>query len=78
MKRALITGGQQGIGLGIARALHGAGFQIALTAELPLGAGPAIRPRVPLLRFALLASLVPLSSASPSASARAAARKRAA
>ena len=40
MKRALITGGQQGIGLGIARALHGAGFEIALTAELPPDAGP--------------------------------------
>lgn len=33
MKRALITGGQQGIGLGIARALHGAGWQVALAAE---------------------------------------------
>ena len=35
MKRALITGGQQGIGLGIARALHAAGFEIALAAEVP-------------------------------------------
>ena len=40
MKRALITGGQQGIGFGIARALHGAGFDIALTAELPPDSGP--------------------------------------
>lgn len=31
---ALITGGQQGIGLGIAAALHGAGWQLALAAEL--------------------------------------------
>ncbi|MCA3562209.1 MAG: 3-ketoacyl-ACP reductase [Aestuariivirga sp.] len=30
---ALITGGQQGIGLGIARALVGAGFRVALAAE---------------------------------------------
>ena len=35
MKRALVTGGQQGIGLGIATALHGAGWQVALAAELP-------------------------------------------
>ncbi|MBC7736677.1 MAG: 3-ketoacyl-ACP reductase [Candidatus Saccharibacteria bacterium] len=34
MKQALITGGQQGIGFGIARALHGAGFQIAMAAEV--------------------------------------------
>lgn len=33
--RALITGGQQGIGLGIARALAGAGFQLVLAAEQP-------------------------------------------
>jgi len=32
-KTALITGGQQGIGLGIAQALHGAGWQVALAAE---------------------------------------------
>jgi NAD(P)-dependent dehydrogenase (short-subunit alcohol dehydrogenase family) len=30
---ALITGGQQGIGLGIARALHGAGWRIVLMSE---------------------------------------------
>ena len=30
---ALITGGQQGIGLGIARALHGAGWRIALISD---------------------------------------------
>lgn len=33
--RALITGGQQGIGLGIARALAGAGFHLTLAAEQP-------------------------------------------
>jgi NAD(P)-dependent dehydrogenase (short-subunit alcohol dehydrogenase family) len=33
MKLALITGGQQGIGLGIAKALAGAGFRIMLAAE---------------------------------------------
>ena len=33
MKHALITGGQQGIGLGIAQALHAAGFQITLASE---------------------------------------------
>jgi NAD(P)-dependent dehydrogenase (short-subunit alcohol dehydrogenase family) len=32
---ALITGGQQGIGLGIATALAGAGFAVALAAEKP-------------------------------------------
>jgi NAD(P)-dependent dehydrogenase (short-subunit alcohol dehydrogenase family) len=32
---ALITGGQQGIGLGIATALVNAGFRVALAAELP-------------------------------------------
>lgn len=31
--KALITGGQQGIGFGIAQALHGAGWEIALAAE---------------------------------------------
>jgi NAD(P)-dependent dehydrogenase (short-subunit alcohol dehydrogenase family) len=30
---ALVTGGQQGIGLGIAQALHGAGWRIALMSE---------------------------------------------
>ncbi len=34
MRRALITGGQQGIGLGIAKALHGAGWEVALAAEV--------------------------------------------
>ncbi len=32
---ALVTGGQQGIGLGIAEALAGAGYQVALAAEVP-------------------------------------------
>lgn len=36
--RALITGGQQGIGLGIAQALHGAGWQVSLAAEMPADA----------------------------------------
>lgn len=40
MRRALITGGQQGIGLGIAQALHDAGWQIALAAEVPADAAP--------------------------------------
>ena len=35
MSVALITGGQQGIGLGIARALRDAGFRIAIAAEQP-------------------------------------------
>ena len=35
MRRALITGGQQGIGFGIAQALHAAGFDIVLAAEQP-------------------------------------------
>lgn len=34
-RAALITGGQQGIGLGIARALHGAGWRIVMAAERP-------------------------------------------
>lgn len=38
---ALITGGQQGIGLGIAEALVGAGFGVALAAEAPEDA-PAV------------------------------------
>lgn len=37
---ALITGGQQGIGLGIATALRDAGFQIAIAAEQPQDAAP--------------------------------------
>ncbi|SPH17195.1 3-oxoacyl-[acyl-carrier-protein] reductase FabG1 [Defluviimonas aquaemixtae] len=37
---ALITGGQQGIGLGIAEALAGAGFSVALTAEMPPDSAP--------------------------------------
>ena len=40
MKRALITGGQQGIGLGIARALHGAGFEVVMTSEQAADSGP--------------------------------------
>ena len=35
MTTALITGGQQGIGLGIAHALRDAGFRIAIAAEQP-------------------------------------------
>jgi len=34
-RRALITGGQQGIGFGIAQALHAAGFDVVLTSEQP-------------------------------------------
>lgn len=40
MKTALITGGQQGIGLGIARALSAAGFAVVMVAEQPLQAAP--------------------------------------
>ena len=47
MTRALITGGQQGIGLGIAQALHGAGWQVALAAEQP--------PEAPAVQVALAA-----------------------
>ncbi len=32
--KALITGGQQGIGFGIAKALHTAGWEIAIAAEV--------------------------------------------
>jgi NAD(P)-dependent dehydrogenase (short-subunit alcohol dehydrogenase family) len=42
MNVALITGGQQGIGLGIAEALAGAGFRIAIAAEQSADA-PAVR-----------------------------------
>lgn len=35
MKRALITGGQRGIGLGVAKALEAADFEIILMAERP-------------------------------------------
>lgn len=41
MSVALITGGQQGIGLGIARALSNAGWQIVIAAEQPEDA-PAV------------------------------------
>jgi len=33
--KALITGGQQGIGFGIAQALHAAGWEIAIASEVP-------------------------------------------
>lgn len=39
---ALVTGGQQGIGRGIAEALHGAGWQVILAAEQPADA-PAVQ-----------------------------------
>lgn len=39
---ALVTGGQQGIGLGIAEALVGAGFRVALVAELAEDAPPIV------------------------------------
>ena len=42
MSVALITGGQQGIGLGIAQTLRDAGFQIAIAAEQPEDA-PAVQ-----------------------------------
>ena len=42
MKTALITGGQQGIGLGIAQALSAAGFAVVMAAEVDEGA-PAVR-----------------------------------
>ncbi len=38
--KALITGGQQGIGLGIAQALHAAGWEIAVASEQPEAAMP--------------------------------------
>lgn len=38
--RAMITGGQQGIGLGIAEALADAGFELVLAAEQPETAAP--------------------------------------
>ena len=40
MSVALITGGQQGIGLGIATVLRDAGFRIAIAAEQPEDAAP--------------------------------------
>ena len=42
MKTALITGGQQGIGLGIAQALSAAGFGVVMAAEVEEGA-PAVQ-----------------------------------
>jgi len=42
MKTALITGGQQGIGLGIAQALSAAGFAVVMAAEVEEGA-PAVQ-----------------------------------
>ncbi|MEO8240886.1 MAG: 3-ketoacyl-ACP reductase [bacterium] len=45
--RALITGGQQGIGLGIARALHGAGFEVVLTSEQPSESAAAALAELP-------------------------------
>jgi NAD(P)-dependent dehydrogenase (short-subunit alcohol dehydrogenase family) len=41
IKTALITGGQQGIGFGIARAMHRAGWQIVMAAKLP-GDAPSV------------------------------------
>ncbi|WP_224816230.1 3-ketoacyl-ACP reductase [Hasllibacter sp. MH4015] len=38
--KALITGGQQGIGLGIAQALHAAGWEVAVASEQPEAAMP--------------------------------------
>ncbi len=50
---ALITGGQQGIGLGIAEALAGAGFLPVAVAELPEDAAPiaGAKARVPLMQY---------------------------
>lgn len=48
MSVALITGGQQGIGLGIAQALHGAGWRIAIAAEADADE-PRVRDGVALL-----------------------------
>ncbi len=45
---ALITGGQQGIGLGIARALHAAGWRIAFMSERP-GDDPAVKEALALM-----------------------------
>ena len=42
-RHALITGGQQGIGLGIATALHAAGYCISIAAELAHGSDPVQR-----------------------------------
>jgi len=60
MKTALITGGQQGIGLGIARALSAAGFDIVMAAEVE-ERSPAVQdalqtlPKARYLRHDLLA-----------------------
>ncbi|MEM7721705.1 MAG: 3-ketoacyl-ACP reductase [Pseudomonadota bacterium] len=51
MKRALITGGQQGIGLGIARALHGAGWEVVLTSDQPEHAAEAALAALPGARY---------------------------
>ncbi len=51
MRRALITGGQQGIGLGIARALHRAGFEVVMTSEQPEVAAEAALAELPGARY---------------------------
>ncbi len=40
MKTALITGGQQGIGLGVSLALSAAGFAVVMASEMPEDAAP--------------------------------------
>jgi NAD(P)-dependent dehydrogenase (short-subunit alcohol dehydrogenase family) len=49
--RALITGGQQGIGLGIAQALHAAGWAVILTAEQPAAQAQAALDTLPGARY---------------------------